>query len=303
MDYKKIIRSRNVRLALLKIFSFVPDRLMIRMQYRIKTGRSLHLKNPERYTEKIQWYKLYYKNPVMIQCVDKSEVRKYVSSKGLGNILNECFGVYERFEDIDFDSLPDQYVMKDTLGTGGASVIVCRSRADFDAGDYPGILRKWLSNKRIRSGGREWPYYSGKKHRVIIERFLEQPDRSGLIEYKFMCFNGKVHFCYVMSDRILGKSVKEGICSRDLELLPVCEVGDDVPEHIVKPANYEEMIHTAEILAADFPHVRVDLYNIAGKIIFGELTFYDSSGYACYEPDEFDYRLGDPFELKEWIQH
>ena len=124
MDYKKIIRSRNVRLALLKIFSFVPDRLMIRMQYRIKTGRSLHLKKPERYTEKIQWYKLYYKNPVMIQCVDKSEVRKYVSSKGLGNILNECFGVYERFEDIDFDSLPDKYVMKDTLGTGGASVIV-----------------------------------------------------------------------------------------------------------------------------------------------------------------------------------
>lgn len=301
MNYKKIIKNRNVRFALLRIFSFIPDKWMIKAQYRIKTGRCLNLNNPERYTEKIQWYKLNYKNPVMIQCVDKYEVRKYVADKGLERILNECYGVYEKYEEIDYSRLPDQYVIKDTLGTGGDFVIVCSSQADFDADKYGSLIRKWLSNKTTRSGGREWPYYSGKKHRIIIEKYLSQSDRQSLIEYKFMCFNGKVHFCYVLCDRVLGQSVKEGIFSKGFELLPVCEVGDEVPEHIEKPDNYEEMIQIAETLAADFPHVRVDLYNIDGVIVFGELTFFDSSGYASYAPDHFDYVLGKPFDLKEWI--
>ncbi len=300
MDYKKIIKSREVRNALLRFFSFVPDRLMLKVQYRIKTGRSLHLKKPERYTEKIQWYKLYYRNPVMIQCVDKYEVRNYVAGKGLGSILNELYGVYEKPEDIDFGSLPEQYVIKDTLGAGGASVMVCSSPSDFDADQYRETVRRWLGSRLTRSGGREWPYYSGKKHRVLIEKYLSQPGGRSFIEYKFMCFSGKVYYCYVLCDRVLGQSVKVGIFSRDFKLLPVCEVGDEVPENMEKPANYEEMIRVAETLAEDFPHVRVDLYHIDGKIIFGELTFFDCSGYASYAPDRFDYLLGEPFELKEW---
>ena len=126
MDYKKIIKSRKVREQILRLLRFVPDKTMVKIQYRIKTGRKLNLKNPQRYTEKLQWYKLYYKNPLMIKCVDKYDVREYVKSLGLEEILNECYGVFDKVEDIDFDKLPNQFVMKDTLGGGGDRVIICK---------------------------------------------------------------------------------------------------------------------------------------------------------------------------------
>lgn len=128
MNYKKIIKSRETRIKLLSLLNFIPDKTMIKLQYYIKTGRRLNLKHPQRYTEKLQWYKLYYRDPLMQQCSDKYDVREYVKSKGLGHILNECYGVYERVEDIDFDSLPNQFVLKDTLGGGGNSVIICRKK-------------------------------------------------------------------------------------------------------------------------------------------------------------------------------
>lgn len=129
MDYKKIIKNRETRLKILSMFDFIPDKSMIKLQYFIKTGRRLNLKNPQRYTEKLQWYKLFYRDPLMQQCVYKYDVREYVKTKGLAHILNECYGVYERVEDIDFDSLPNQ--LKDTLGGGGNSIIICKYKANF----------------------------------------------------------------------------------------------------------------------------------------------------------------------------
>lgn len=297
-NYKKILPSREIRLFILKCLSFVPDRTMLKIQYRIKMGRNLNLKNPERYTEKIQWYKLYYKDPTMVKCVDKYDVRQFVEQKGLGCILNECYGVYNSVNEIDFDKLPEQFVVKNTLGGGGTSVIVCEKKETIDIEELKEKLSKWTAKKiQTRDGGREWPYYSGKKPRIIIEKFLEEKGEHGLIDYKFMCFNGKVQYCYVLCDRELGVSVKEGICDRELNLLPACELGDEVPKEIKKPDNYSEMLGIAEKLASEFPHVRVDLYNLDGKIVFGELTFYDGSGYASYNPDEFDFEMGSHFEL------
>ena len=126
MDYKKIIKNRSIRLKILQIFSFIPDKTMIKLQYRVKTGNKLNLKKPQRFTEKLQWYKLYYKNPLMIQCVDKYEVRKYVKSKGLEDILIPCYGVYDSADNINWKKLPDKFVMKDTLGGGGVSVILVK---------------------------------------------------------------------------------------------------------------------------------------------------------------------------------
>ena len=144
MDYKKIIKSRETRLRILRTLDFIPDKTMIKMQYFIKTGRRLNLKNPQRYTEKLQWYKLYYRDPLMQQCADKYDVREYVRSKGLGYILNECYGVYERVEDIDFDSLPDQFVLKDTLGGGGNSIIICKDKQLLILKTQK-QMQKWLS--------------------------------------------------------------------------------------------------------------------------------------------------------------
>ena len=156
MDYKKLIKNRDTRTAILQILDFVPDDIMLRIQYRIKTGRKLNLKNPKRYTEKIQWYKLCYRDPLMAQCVDKYEVRHYVESCGLKNILNECYGVYSSVEEIDFDALPNQFVLKDTLGSGGNSVILVEDKGKSDIDQIRRQLSKWLSKpiNRKKSGSR-----------------------------------------------------------------------------------------------------------------------------------------------------
>lgn len=299
MDYKKLIKSRELRLAILKCLSFIPDKLMLQLQYRIKTGRRLDLNNPRRFTEKLQWYKLYYKNPLMVQCVDKYDVRTYVQEKGLGHILNECYGVYDRVEDIDFDKLPDQFVLKDTLGGGGNSVILVKDKTRENMDMLRAQLQKWVDeDHRAKGGGREWPYYSGKKHRIIVERYIPSDENTGgLIDYKFFCFGGETAFVYGVADRRPGIDAGIGIFDRDFVKISVKRVGEPLLRELKKPVNYEIMRGYAELLAKEFPHVRVDFYNQNGCIIFGELTFYNASGYMKYEPDEFDFEMGDKFVL------
>ena len=293
MDYKRIIKSRSLRLKILNFLRFVPDKPMIKLQYRIKTGRKLNLNNPKRFTEKLQWYKLYYKNPLMVRCVDKYDVRGYVKKKGLGKYLNTCYGVYDNIDKVDWKSLPKEFVMKDTLGGGGIAVAIIK---DKNKEDVINIGSKMIKPK-CKGAGREWPYYYGKDHRLIIEKLIKSDnDSEGLIDYKFFCFNGKVEFLYVMADRKIGQSVKVSIYNRSFRRLPVKRVGDAPAIGVKKPINFEEMITVAEKLSADFPHVRVDLYNVDGRIIFGELTFFNASGYMLYDPDTFDFEIG-----RKWI--
>ena len=298
MDYKKIIKSRNVRLKILRMLSFIPDKMMLKLQYRIKMGRKLNLKNPQRFTEKIQWYKLYYKNPKMIQCVDKYDVREYVKSKGLEDILIPCYGVYESVNQIDWESLPNQFVMKDTLGGGGNSVIIVKDKNSTDIEELKRRGAEWTSIKaHVRDAGREWPYYNGKNHRIIIEKYIESDaNKGGLIDYKYFCFDGKPEFLYVMGERVVGKEVKVAILNSDYSETEVQRVGDTQYKDYTKPYNYDEMKSIVEILSEEFPHVRVDMYNIEGRIYFGELTFFNASGYMKYNPDSADYVFG-----KKWI--
>ena len=302
MDYKKIIKSRSARWAILKCLSFIPDKPMLRLQYRIKTGRPLDLKNPQRYSEKLQWYKLYYKDPLMIRCVDKYDVRAYVESKGLGHILNECYGVFDRVEDIDFDALPEQFVLKDTLGGGGNSVILMTNKAETDLEAVKAQLRKWVGeNHRIRSGGREWPYYSGKKHRILAERYIPSEEAAGgLIDYKFFCFDGRVEYVYGIADRTVGHGAALGIFDKDFNLLPYRRADERPLERLIeKPRNFAVMAETAQTLAKDFPHARIDFYSQDNAVVFGEITFFDGSGYMRFEPDEFDLILGEKFVLRK----
>ncbi len=298
IDYKKIIKSRKVRLRILSFFNFVPDKWMIKMQYRIKTGRRLNLKNPQRFTEKLQWYKLYYKNPLMIQCVDKYDVREYVKSKGLENILIPCYGVYDSVEQIEWKTLPNQFVIKNTLGGGGNSVIIVKEKDEDNLENIKKTTASWLAkDARKKDAGREWPYYSGKNHRIIIEKYIDSSkDEGGLIDYKFFCFNGHSAYIYVVADRMLGNGAGLGVFDAQFNRINV-ERSDERPltRIVNKPENFEQLKSVAEVLSEDFPEARIDLYDQNGEILFGEITFFDGSGYMRFEPDEFDYQLGEAF--------
>ncbi|MDT2811545.1 ATP-grasp fold amidoligase family protein [Vagococcus lutrae] len=298
MNYKKIIKSRDLRIKLMRMLSFIPDKFMIFVQYRLATGRKLNLKKPIRYTEKLQWYKLYYRDPLMGKCADKFEVRSYVESKGLKDILVPLIGIYDTVDEITFDKLPNQFVIKDTLGGGGHSVILVKDKKNTDIEQLKLNALKWIKESKGKNPGREW-VYDNKKNRIIIEKFIDSNEnQGGLVDYKFFCFNGKVEYVYVITDRKPDNNSKIGIYNRNFERLPFSRYGKTpLTKNIQKPEKYEEMIKISEILSKDFPHARIDLYNSENKILFGEITFFNGSGYILFEPDEFDYILGEKFIL------
>lgn len=286
----------------MRMFSFVPDKWMVQIQYRLKTGRKLNLKDPKRYTEKLQWYKLYYRNPLMPICVDKYKVRQYVKNRGYGYILNSLIGVYDSLDEINFKDLPDQFVIKDTLGGGGNSVIICRDKKKLDIDAVKNSIRQWLEPTKGKHPGREW-FYDNGTNRIIIEAYIDSDASSGgLIDYKFFCFDSKVAYVYGIADRVPGQKVGLGIFDENFKLLPY-ERADEKPLSRVlkKPENYDEMIRCAEKLSCGFPHARIDLYDQNNKILFGEITFCDGSGYMTFKPDKFDYLMGEAFKLPEKI--
>lgn len=295
MDYKKLIPNQELRLKILGLTDFIPDRVMIEIQYRIKTGRKLNLKNPTRFTEKLQWYKLYYRNPLMTQCADKYEVRSYVREKGLEKYLTKLYGVYNNADEIDYDALPNAFAIKYTNGSGANYFVKNKKAENIDR--LKKIVQTWMTGRKANYG-REWCYYNVQP-RIIIEELIERDENNDIPDYKFFCFDGKVKYLYTMVDYV--DNHKQGRCSfftSDFKQLPYrrseyMEINRPIP----KPDRFEEMIYIAEVLSQDFPHVRVDLYNIKGRIIFGEMTFYNASGYTVFTPDEFDFILGEEFNL------
>lgn len=301
MDYKKIIKSRKARLFILRLLAFIPDKQMIRLQYRIKLHRRLNLKEPSRFTEKLQWYKLYYHDPLMRRCVDKYEVRGYVTDCGLENILVPIFGIYDNASDVDFSVLPRQFVIKDTLGGGGSSVIICRDKERLNIKKIAEEMERWTKCPlSYKQGGREWPY-GERKHRILIEEFLPaDEEKGGLVDYKFFCFYGESKYLYVIADRKVGEGAGVGIYeAKTFKRLDVHRCDEKIlSREIRKPAVYDDMLKIAGVLSEPFPEARVDLYCVENRIYFGEITFYDGSGYMGFEPDAFDYEMGNEFDLK-----
>lgn len=286
--------SKKLRFALLRLFRFVPDKQMIQFQYWMKHHRKLNLNNPQRYTEKIQWYKLYYRNPLMPICVDKYRVREYIESKQLSNILVQLYGVYDRAEDIPFKELPNKFILKTTNGSG--TNIICHNKEIISKDKIIESVNRFLKQSKA-SAGREWAYALGKP-KIIIEELLEDPTNpdGSISDYKFLCFNGRPEYVVLDVDRFTQH--KRNIYDtqwNDLHISSDCPcVRDKVFD---RPKNFDEMLNIASLLCADFPAVRVDLYNINGRIYFGELTFFPWSGYVQFEPDLFDFEMGDKFNL------
>ena len=283
-------------MSILKILSFIPDEWMIRLQYWIKLGRQCNLKNPKRYTEKLQWYKVYYKNPLMTQCVDKYAVREYIKSKGLEDCLTELIDCCSSVEEVDFATLPDKFVIKTTNGSG--TNLFCLDKSQLNKSEVKMKLREYMDRPQI-SAGREWAYYD-VVNRIVIEELLENdnPEVQGIDDYKFACFGGKV-FCIIV-DTGRFTNHRRNFYDKEWKRITVVSDHDNFEPDMNRPEKLEEMIRIAEILSSDFPAVRVDLYYVNGKIYFGEMTFYPWSGYVQFEPDEFDYLMGDQFELPKY---
>ncbi len=294
--YKNIIKSQKTRFAILRALRFVPDKTMIQLQYRIKLGRKLNIKEPQRYTEKIQWYKLFYRNPLMFQCVDKYCVREYVEKKGLKDILNELYCVADSPEKIDFDMLPNTFALKVT--NGSETNIFCKDKSCLDIVATKRKLQEFMSMAKA-SAGREWAY-EGSSKLIIAEKLLEDDstEDGSISDYKILCFNGTPYCIVFDCDRFLEH--KRNIYDVEWNNLHIATDCPIIEREIPKPDNLCKMLEIARTLSEDFPAVRVDLYNIRGKVIFGELTFYPWSGYVQFEPDFFDYEMGKLFPLVQF---
>lgn len=295
--YKNIIRSRSLRLRILKWLSIIPDSLMLRIQYFIKFKRFLDLKNPRRFTEKLQLYKIRYKNPVLKKCIDKYLVREYIESKGLSGSLNELYGIYYKVDEIDFNNLPDKFVIKTTNGGGGINIILCKNKNEFDFENIKLQLKSWLKRKKS-SGGREWAY-TDQEPKVIIEKYLENEKNpeAGITDYKFFCFNGKAEYVVVDIDRYTDH--RRNFYDMNWNYIDISSDCTNFGDTYEKPAGFEEMKSVAAKLSEDFPFVRVDLYYLENLVIFGELTFYPWSGYVQFKPDSFDFELGSKLKISD----
>ena len=296
MQYKKIIKKRSTRYKILSKLTWVPDNIMIRIQYRLKMGFWPDFNHPQRFTEKLQLYKISYHNPDMPLCVDKYDVRDYVKKKGLDSILNECYGVYENLEDIDWDKLPNQFVMKKTTGGGGLNVVIVVDKKSHDLNKLKQRVHNWTVPRKKVSGGREWAYDGIQKNRVIFEKLIVDDinKERGLDDYKIFCFKGKPFCVQVDSDR--QREHHQNYYDTNWNSLGVhCSYSEGELQD--KPQNFSAMLKIAGKLSEDFPFVRVDLYNVNGNVIFGELTFYPTSGYGKFHPDSFDFELGEQFDV------
>ena len=294
--YKKIIKSKALRFRILSMLRFVPDRPMLQLQYFVKSGRKLDLQDPRRYTEKIQWYKLNYRDPVMRRCADKYQVREYLREKGYEHLLNDLYAVFETPEEISLENLPEQFVLK--VSNGSSTNLVCKNKQELDTDAVRKQFREFLIQSNSNAGC-EWVYNDGKPV-IIAERFLVDPDKENgeLRDYKILCFNGKPEYIICVDGRYTDQYchvVYDAQWNKQNVVIGESSAAADYR----KPDNLEEMLKIAADLSADFPAARIDLYSISGRILFGEITFFPWSGFMKFTPDSFDYELGEKFILPE----
>lgn len=260
---------------------WIPDNVYLKWLFRLKMGYKLDLNNPTTYSEKLQWLKLYNKKPEYCQMVDKLAVKDYVASVLGPQYVIPILGVWEKPEDIEWDKLPNQFVLKTTHGGGSEGVIICKEKKTFDK--EKAVLKLNSSMKQdIYYNFREWPYKNVHK-RIIAETLLNDDseyNKNGLTDYKFTCFNGVADNVMVCVDRSLGET-KFYFYDKDWNLMPLNVRGKNTsPDFkLPKPSCMDEMFAIAGELSKGIPFLRVDLYCINEKPYFGEMTFYPASGF------------------------
>ena len=307
-----------------KIVALLPTKMWLSYRFKKKFGRPIDWKNPKTFNEKLQWLKVYDRNPLYTTMVDKYEVKKYVADKIGEEYIIPTLGVWNSFDEIDFNALPDQFVLKCTHDSGGLAIV--RDKAKFDKEKARKQFKLALSRNPY-SVTREWPY-KNVKPRIIAEEYMkcenlvdrergieykkeaitcnELQEKHGLLDYKFLCFDGKVRLLFldigvIGSGEAHAEVYYRNVYDQNGEMMPFKETREHYPVSVILPENLQEMIRVAEILSKGIPCLRVDLYRLSsGEIRVGELTFFHGSGMSNYfSPESWNETLGSWIQLPE----
>lgn len=287
----KIIKK--IRVFIIKVAVRLPfilsDKAFLKIKYRVNIGKKLDLDNPVTFNEKLQWLKLYDRKPIYTQMVDKYEAKQYAAKIIGEEHIIPTFGVWNTFDKIDFDALPDQFVLKTTHGCGGN--VICRDKSKFDKKRARRIIEKSLKRNHFVYE-REWPYKNVKR-RIIAEKFMVDESGVELKDYKFFCFDGVPKFLFIVTGRPY--DTRFDFFDMDFNHLPFTHGYPNSSKPTIKPKGFEEMNKLASKLSQNLAHIRVDFYDINGHIYFGELTFSHHGGFVPFNPQEWDYKVG------EWL--
>lgn len=271
------------------------DEKYLKIKYRRTFGKKIDFKNPKTFNEKLNWLKLNDRKKEYINLVDKYEVKKYISQIIGEEYIIPTIGIYDKFEDINFDELPNQFVIKCTHDSG--STIICKDKKQFDYNYCKKMINKCLK-KNIYFISREWPY-KNVKPRIIIEELLIDNVNNDLRDYKFFCFDGNVNFFKIDFDRFTCH--RANYYNNKMELLAFGEevCPPDFNKKLSMPVNFIKMKELAEKLSENIPFLRVDFYEVNNKIYFGELTFYPAAGFGKFIPNDWDLKLGEMIDLEK----
>ena len=291
IDYRNIIKSRELRLKLINLLRFIPDEPYLKMVYRIKTGKKLNLKNPKTFCDKLNWLKLHDIHPEYTRLADKIAVREYLKEVLGEDICIPMLGAWEHYDDIDFDALPDQFVLKCNHDSGSVKII--KDKSQMDHAD----LRKFFEG-RLRLNpyvlGREYPYRDIKPM-IMAEKYMVPEGESDINDYKFLCFDGVPKYMFVITGR--NTDCRQDFYDMDFNHLAIEDSYRMSDRPMEKPTFFDEMVALVTRLSQGMKTVRMDLYEIHGKIYFGEYTFFDAGGFWPKEPEEWEYTMGDLINL------
>lgn len=289
---------RKFALRVLKNFKIIPNKNLLKIRHEYYCGDKLNLTHPTTFNEKICWLKLYFHVPLLTQLADKYLVRSYVSEKIGDQYLNELYKVYYKVEDINFDELPNKFVLK---GVHGSSLnLLVKDKSKLDRSAAIKTMNKWMKHCQYKKVGYEWAY-KDIEPKIIAEKYLEEAGKEVIFDYKFFCFNGEPKFVQIDMER----GIVDYRCYYDLEwkkqeFSTIKNVF--YPGNVDKPSNFDEMVQLAKELSNRLPFTRVDFYSIEGKTIFGEITFYPADGKKNFIPNEYNKILGSYIELPKRVE-
>jgi len=281
---------------ILKNLKFLPKPWFFKFRHGAYTGKELNLENPIEITEKINWLKLYYHPPILTQLTDKYEVRAYVTSQIGSQYLNDLYGYYTSVDAINWEQLPDSFILKAVHGCRKNLIVTDKSKLNL--AQTQKLLRQWMHYNHYKKVGFEWAYKNIKPG-IIAEKLLFEKNKKSLTDYKLYYANGKFLFLYLVQD--FDGIQFQAFYDHNFEQTEINSINRShhiTDQHQVqKPINWEEMLHISQKLAGHFPYVRVDLYNIENKIIFGEMTFYPGDARYPFTPDYYNTIIGNQVQL------
>ena len=296
---KKAFRQPRVAIEWLllrsRLLYGMSDEKYLKFMWRLKTGTKLNLDNPQTYNEKLQWLKLHDRKTIYTTIVDKVLVKQWASRILGEEYIIPTLAVWDSVDDICIEGLPKRFVIKTNNGSSSDGVVVCKDRDIFDLEKAKRKLAKSQAGS-VYKGTREWPY-KDINPKVFAEEYLE--DETGeLPDYKFFCFDGVVKALFIGTERF-SDEVKFDFFDADFNHLDLYQVHPMSGKQIPKPVCFDEMKEVASKLSKGFPHVRVDLYNVNGRVYFGEVTFFHHGGFAPFHPQKWDYEFGSWIHLPE----